>query len=320
MTDDRDSNSRTEKRGLLISVLGGLFMAALGLGFALLTDSDAVLLDGVFSLIGTAVALVSMRVANMVRRPDDAQFQFGYAVYEPMLNLGKGLLIAIVTIFASVAAVQSILDGGRQVRGGMAVAYAVIAAVGCFVFALVQRRMARKTGSPLLEVDSRNWFVDGLLSVGVALAFLVTVFLAGTGLEWLMPYTDPGVVILLSLASAPIPIGIVRANWKQILGHAPEPDTQHEAQRRVAAALEGTTGLTPHLRLLETGRVYYLQIYLVVAPDSEVTGLEEMDRLRDRIERSVRKENAIVGLDVIFTRDEHWVRQTTPTNKGDRSI
>ena len=42
---------------LLVSVLGGLFMAALGLGFALLTDSDAVLLDGVFSLIGTAVAL-----------------------------------------------------------------------------------------------------------------------------------------------------------------------------------------------------------------------------------------------------------------------
>jgi cation diffusion facilitator family transporter len=312
MMDDRHSTARTERRGLLLSVFGGLFMAALGLGFALLTESGAVLLDGVFSLIGTAVALVSIRVACMVRRPDDEQFHFGYALYEPMLNLGKGLLIAVVTVFASVAAVQAILAGGREVRGGMAVAYALIAAAGCFVLSLVQRRMARRTDSPLLQVDSRNWFVDGLLSVGVALAFAATVLMRGTGLEWLTPYADPAVVIALSLASSPIPIGIVRANWNQIMGRAPDAEIQHEAWTRVEAALEGTPGVTPHLRILETGRVYYLQLYLVVAPESELKTLEEMDRLRERLERSVRQENATVGLDVIFTRDEHWTRQTIP--------
>lgn len=312
MTDDGNS-ARTERSGLLLSVFGGLFMAALGLGFALLAESGAVLLDGIFSLIGTAVALVSMRVAGMVRRPDDDRSHFGYAVYEPMLNLGKGLLIGVVTVFASVAAVQAILDGGRTVRGGIAVAYAVLAATGCFVFAFVQRRLARRTGSPLLEVDSRNWLVDGLLSVGVALAFLLSVLMKGTGLDWLMPYTDPGVVIALSLASAPVPLGIIRANWGQIMGRAPEPEIQREARARVDAALDGMPGVKPRLRLLETGRVYYLQVYLVVAPESGLNSLEEMDRLRERIESSVRRDGAIVGLDVIFTRDEHWARQSTPS-------
>lgn len=35
-----------EKRGLWMSIFGALFMAALGIGFAILTDSDAVLLIG----------------------------------------------------------------------------------------------------------------------------------------------------------------------------------------------------------------------------------------------------------------------------------
>jgi predicted Co/Zn/Cd cation transporter (cation efflux family) len=34
-------------------------MAALGIGFAILTSSNAVLLDGLFSLIGFAIGLVS---------------------------------------------------------------------------------------------------------------------------------------------------------------------------------------------------------------------------------------------------------------------
>ena len=102
MTD----NETLEKRGLWMSIFGALFMAALGIGFAILTSSDAVLLDGLFSLVGFAIGLVSLRVATLVRRPDDELYHFGYAAYEPMVNLTKGLLMAFITIFALVSAVE----------------------------------------------------------------------------------------------------------------------------------------------------------------------------------------------------------------------
>jgi predicted Co/Zn/Cd cation transporter (cation efflux family) len=117
-----------EKRGLWLSIIGALFMAALGIGFAILTSSNAVLLDGLFSLIGFAIGLVSLRVAMLVRRPDDEVYHFGYAAYEPMLNLSKGLLMAFVTIFALVSAVQVVLQGGREIQAGWASVYAWIAA------------------------------------------------------------------------------------------------------------------------------------------------------------------------------------------------
>jgi predicted Co/Zn/Cd cation transporter (cation efflux family) len=233
-----------------------------------------------------------------------------------MLNLGKGLLIGVVTVFAAVVALQAILAGGREVRGGLAVVYALIAAAGCFVLGLVQRRAARRTVSPLLQVDFRAWFVDGAISVGVALAFAISLLLEGTRAAWLVPYVDPGVVIGLALASSPVPLGIVRANWSQLLGRAPEAAIQREAQARVNQALDGIPGVTPHLRLLETGRTFYLQLYLVAGPDAPLSSIEEMDRLRQRVLRSVRREGESVGLDVIFTRDPRWLRETTPTQRG----
>ena len=64
------------------------------------------LLDGLFSLIGFAIGLVSLRVATLVRRPDDELYHFGYAAYETMLNLSKGLVMVFITIFALVSAVE----------------------------------------------------------------------------------------------------------------------------------------------------------------------------------------------------------------------
>jgi cation diffusion facilitator family transporter len=301
-----------ERRGLLLSVWGAVGMAVLGFVFFLLTHSQAVLLDGAFSLIGALVGLVALRVASLVRRPDDEHFHFGYAAYEPMMNFAKGLLIGVVSLFALVVAVDAVLSGGREVNGSIAVVYALIALMGCLAIALAQRRLARRTDSPLLEVDSRNWLIDGLMSGAVAVAFLVVVLLEGTSWAWFMPYADPVVVIALALLSLPIPLGIIRANWGQLLGRAPDAGVQREAAERVEEALEGLSGFTPRLRLLETGRMFYLQVYLILDSGSEPPPPAEMDRIREKIYASVMRDGPEVGLDVIFTADLRWFRRTMP--------
>jgi cation diffusion facilitator family transporter len=287
-------------------------MAALGFVFFLVTHSQAVLLDGAFSLIGALVGLVAVRVSTLVRRPDDEHFHFGYAAYEPMMNLSKGLLIGVVSLFALVVAVDAVLRGGREIEGRLAVVYALIALAGCLAISLAQRRLARRTDSPLLEVDSRNWLIDGLMSGAVAVAFLAVVLVEGSSWAWITPYADPVVVIALALLSLPIPLGIVRANWGQLLGRAPAPDVQRQAASRVEEALAGLPGISPRLRLLETGRMFYLQVYLVLEPEAGPSSLEEMDGIREEVYASVMRDEPEVGLDVIFTTDLRWFRRTMP--------
>jgi predicted Co/Zn/Cd cation transporter (cation efflux family) len=144
----------------------------------------------------------------------------------------------------------------------------------------------------------------------------MVVLLEGTPLAWLLPYADPAVVIALVILSAPLPIGIVRANWRQLLGRAPGPAIQQEARSRVDEALRGTPGVTPHLRMLQTGRTYYLQVYLRVGRLSGLDSLKDLDRLRERVCRSVLKDAPDVGLDVVFTRDPKWLHQTTPAESA----
>ncbi len=143
-------------------------MGLLGVGFAFYTDSEAILLDGIFSAIGFAIALVTLYIARLVRQPGNDKYPFGYAVFEPMLNLAKGLIIAIVLVFAASTAIAAILEGGRTIELGAAVLYAMIAAAGCGLLAWKIHRLAGATGSPIVAVDARNWIVDGLFSVVLA--------------------------------------------------------------------------------------------------------------------------------------------------------
>ena len=285
-------------------------MAGLGIGFALLTESDAVMLDGFFSLIGAAVGLLAIRVAALVQQPDDEHFHFGYAAYEPMLNLAKGILIAFVTLFALLSAIIVIIDGGREIKGSMVVVYAVIAAAGCLAIAAVQHRIARKTASPLVAVDSKNWLIDGLISGAVALAFLVVVALGDGPLAAFTPYADPAVVVLLSILTAPIPIGIMRTNWRQLLGRAPDKDVLEEARGRVERALEGLEGFIPQIRVLETGRTYYVQIYLIEDTTAEPRTVEHLDQIREAMYQTITDGSPDIGVDIIFTSEERWVRRS----------
>ena len=129
-----------ERRALWMSVVGALIFAGLGFGFSILTDSEAILLDGFFSLIGFFMGLLSRRVL-----------------------------------------------------------YAGIATLGCFALAGVQLRVAKTTGSQLVAVDAKSWLIDGLMSLVVAIAFGVAFWLSSTGLAHLVPYVDPGLVMLLTL-------------------------------------------------------------------------------------------------------------------------
>ncbi|TWU21849.1 cation diffusion facilitator family transporter [Bythopirellula polymerisocia] len=303
-----------EQRGLWLSVAGALFMAALGIGFAIVTSSDAVLLDGLFSLVGCVVGLMALRVASLVKRPDDDLFHFGYAAYEPMLNLTKGLLMGFVSLFALVSSVADAIQGGRDVNVGWALFYAVIAAAGCFAIALTQHRLAIKIRSPLIEVDAKNWLVDGVLSVAVAVAFLVAILLSGTRLSPLLPYTDSTVVIILVLVSFPIPAKIIRDNWNQLIGRAPDEAHQMRVRELIASALRLEVVADTKIRMQQVGRFTYVQLYVVCHSDPE-GGILSLDRFRDNVAKALAGEFSHLAMDIIFTRDPRWVAESVGSSE-----
>jgi cation diffusion facilitator family transporter len=297
-----------ETRALKLSAFMSLFMAGLGIAFAFLANSNAILLDGFFSLIGFVGGLVTIRVAKLVQQPPDEHFHFGYAQFEPFLNLGKGLLTLGVAAFALVSATLTIIEGGRDLEPGVAVVYAAIAVVGGLIVAWVQHRAARQTTSPLLEVDAKNWIIDSVLSAVVALTFLVAVFLERGALAWVVPYIDSALVIVLVLAILRIPIRIVRLSLGELLSLAPETETQNEIRRRFDSAVEGLPLAGSHVRMVRVGRFFYLLNQLVLKPEYRLSRVGELDEIRERIARAMEGAHPGFIMDTIFTEDERWVK------------
>jgi cation diffusion facilitator family transporter len=295
-----------EAGALRLSVWMSMIMAALGIGFGLLTESDAIMLDGFFSLIGFVMALVTIRVARLVVQPADQHFHFGYAQFEPFLNAAKGLLMLGVAGFAFAGAVDAVIHGGHDVKPGLATLYAILALTGCLAVGAAQRKAAARTGSPLLAVDSKNWLIDGFLSGVVLLVFVAAVILDGTRWAFVVPYMDPGLVILLVLGIVFIPLRIVRDNMREILAFAPDSAFQEDVRARVEGALEGVPVASNQVRMMKIGRFLYVLNQVVVSPEFRPGRVEELDRVRERIAAAMEGFEPTPVVDTLFTEDEKW--------------
>ena len=228
------SSKNLEISALSLSMYGYAAMAVAGLVFAGLTGSGAIMLDGAYSLVSFVMVLLAGRVAKLVEQPDSDNFHFGYAYFEPLLNTIRGLLILLLVAFGVGSALIALFSGGRPLNAGMALIYSVIIGAICISLSVVQRRNAKKTGSPLLEVDARNWFIDGMLTVAVGIAFLGAFILSHTVWENWVAYVDPAVVIVLGLAMVPTPLSIVLGGVGELLHVAPEHSVQEDTHRRTS--------------------------------------------------------------------------------------
>src|SRR5439155_5271928 len=210
-----------------------------GLVFALLAHSQAIMLDGVYALVSVVMTLLAARVARLVARPSSQAFHFGYAHFEPLLNLVRGLLIFAICAYALVATIEVLLRGGREIHAEVGLLYTALSAVWSVGVSLYQRRLARKLGSPALAVDARTWLVDGVLYVGETGAFIVYLLLQPTALAPWLVYADPLFVLIVVGFLMKVPIATIREAVREVLHRAPPPEVQHEVRRRVASALAG---------------------------------------------------------------------------------
>ncbi|MDJ0718722.1 MAG: cation transporter [Prochloraceae cyanobacterium] len=300
------NSKKLEKFALKLSVFGTLFMSTFGISFGLWIQSEAILLDGFFNFISLIMALATLWVSWLIVQPNNEYFQFDYLNFIPLVNVIKGLLILTVSLFALASSVIAILSGGKNMDAGLAVVYGIIAAGGCLIIALIQRHVGQKTGSTMVIVDGKNWLVNGLISLSVAIAFTIVVFIKGSSFEWFVPYSDSTIVILVVLASIGVPIQIVIQNVNQLLLAAPSSKIQTELKGILATVMEDLPCDRHSLRMTETGQYIYVYLLWLLPQQETSKKVEEIDRYRSIITQTLREYNKNLNLDIIFTEDKAW--------------
>ncbi|MGR3277208.1 cation diffusion facilitator family transporter [Acaryochloris marina NIES-2412] len=299
-----------EQWALTLSIVGSAVFAVLGGVFGLYTHSGAILLDGFYSLMTMTMSFVSLKVAALIQEGPSRRYQFGYYGFEPFINTIKGIIVLSVSLFAFVSAIEDLLHGGRDLVVGLALAYATLSTIGCFTFALLMHRYAQRLNLPLLEVEARDWTVDGCISSAVALTFVVTMLLQDTAWTVYLPYVDPLLVSLLVLVIIPLPLRTVFEGVNQLLGVAPESELDREIRKTISqvARLQKHPIDRFHLQMMVQGRVLYVFIQILVPAEFVVDRVQELDQLRQKFADAIADLHPFPEIDIVFTEDPYWLK------------
>jgi len=292
-----------EKRLLKLSfVVAGLFVF-IALGFAIITHSGAILFDGIYSLIAFFMAILTLKVAHLVQRPDDDRFHFGYTAIEPTLNLFKSLIIICTCIYAVFGSVVSLLEGGNPAEYGIAIIYGVIATLGCFAVSAYMYYKGKDLRSDLVGVDARTWFVDGVLSAAILVGFFIAYTLQYFGLGQYAPLVDPILLIVLGISMLPIPGKIMLDSLNEVINKAPSEAVSAVIEKKLKQTLSDVPYEHVEVRISKRGRDVYLLVHIVVDDSFSFATIRELDDIRGQCEASMREWDPAIIMDILFIRD-----------------
>lgn len=295
-----------ERRGLWLSAGAGLGVGVLGLVFAAASDSEAIMLDGVFNLTYFVTALFTLKVASLVLRGETLEYPLGYGFFEPLVNGVKGLLILGVAALALFGAIEAILEGGSKIRPGLATVYGVIASVLCWATALMLKKLGRLSGSPLVQVDAKSWTINALISTAVLGAFVAILVMEGTPLEPAAPYMDPALVIVVVIISVGAPVRFGWQSLMELLNRTPSLKLVELIREEIREALSDLPVRRISVRVVQPGRRRLVLAHVVLPDDFESGSITRLDHARHLAAQALQRDYGETVLDVVFTADPDY--------------
>lgn len=273
---DHAEHGRSEQRLLRLSTITAAAFAAMAICWGWWANSQVIVLDGVYALIGVLLAGLSLRAAVLVERGPTVRYPFGRETLAPLVVGVQGLVLIGSIGYAVLGAVESILTGGTETALGSALLYAVTSAL---IGTVLWRTLRRHRTSDLVAAEATAWLAGVMLSLGMFVGFLAAIALNGTGAAWLVPYVDPAMVILGALAIAPTPIRMLRQTARELLEGSPPPEIV-DPIKAVVRELSQERGLPePAVLIGKLGPKVYLEVHYLVA-EQDGWEISEADKVR----------------------------------------
>lgn len=258
-----------ESRSLYFGMAGNCVLGIAGVVTALLSNSQAILIDGLFSVVGFLAALVALHVNRQVRRGPDGARPLGYAMDEAIFLMFRSFCLLGLVMYAAIAAgisVLSYLQGEMPAQLNfepIAVYMLVVLATSTGLWFL--HRNAWKRGgrrSDILRIEAEAVAFDGLVTVAAGIGFAVVFLLRNTSLNFITPIGDSLIVLALCGVAIINFWGSFKAGLSQVAGITANPEIVLKAGRIVRDALKEWPGRIVDIAVLRAGRTTSVIAYL----------------------------------------------------------
>ncbi|MFD6517950.1 cation transporter [Rhodococcus sp. NPDC060176] len=262
----KEDSATRERKALRYSLVVATALAVLAAFWGWISQSQVILLDGVYALIGMVLTALSLRVSRIADSGPTARFPFGKEALIPVVIAVQGMALLATLAYAAVEAVRVILAGGADVTAGSLVAYGAVSAVVSIVIWRYVGQVDRT--SDLLVAEARQWGASAAFSALVAVGAVVAMILGRTDFSDADRYVDSVLVLLGCAMLVPQPYALLRTALIELLEGAPGEQVQTRV-REAITAVRAEFGLDePTLTMSKVGRKLYIEATFMVAPHS----------------------------------------------------
>jgi cation diffusion facilitator family transporter len=294
-----------EQNTLKFSIALTVFLGVLGVASGLVTGSQAIIFDGMYSFVDVVPTVVSLLVVKLIARGTSHRFQYGYWHLEPLVAVLRDSILMVACIYAGIDAVNTLSSGGHDVEYGRAALWAGILCVIGFSMTFFLSRRAKALQSPMLEIDARSWVVSAFLSLALLIGFAIALALSGTSLQHWIPYLDGAALLSMALIMLPMPLIGLWRSMSDVLQVAPnELDTQvHLVMNSIVKERQF---LDYSSYIAKVGRGKFVEIHVLVSPDSRID-IATVDALRSEVSQRLNAGTPTIWLTIDFTSDRRWM-------------
>ena len=295
---------KIEQKALRIGIIINILMGLTGLIVYRITMLEALFIDSYYTIIALLSGLLAIFISKNSSKKN-SRFPNGFFILEPVYALAKSVL-SLVLLISSTAAVSIrayyyfTKGKGEILNVAPIIPYALIMICLCLGLSYYYRKQNRKIGgaSTMLLSESKNAFVDGMISAGVgAAAFFVLLIDVESPLGFLKYTGDFFITVTLVLFVIKEPLSIIRGSSFEIAGGTVKDS---EAARQIESCIQShfkTAGLIQNCHIYKVGMSF--QVYLRLGREAGILNMEELSAKKEIVLNDLKQSYEYISLDYI---------------------
>jgi len=236
------NQKKIELQSLIVSAVVNFIMAVAGIVVFVITNLQALFLDGFFSLIAFISTLMAI-VFSKTSKKKNKSYPTGMFFLEPLYGIIKALLMFVLLatslIESGTTAFAYFNTGvGVSINFDPILPYTIIMVIMCFGLSYFNKKQNEKINksSIMLTAESKSNMVDGIISGGVGLLILMLSFINVNGKLGFLHYTgDFFITIILVAFSIKEPIKLFMASLREISGATVKDKEIKSTVRKIVA-------------------------------------------------------------------------------------
>lgn len=193
MEQERINDLKMGERGAILSIVAYIFLSALKLVIADISNSAALKADGMNNATDIVASIAVLIGLKFSQKPADKNHPYGHWRAETIAAMMASFIMMFVGLQVLHDAVISVFEAKKESPDLISAATAVFSAGLMYLVYRYNRRLGRKINSQAVTAAAKDNLSDAWVSVGTAVGIAGSQF----GLPWLDPVTAAIVGLLI---------------------------------------------------------------------------------------------------------------------------